>query len=109
MPLTDGPSPAILDRERPVWWISFLVLSLVGGVWALASPLMSIPDEPAHAIKAAAMWRGELRGYVIDLPPGNVAGVPSQVVDKVPEEYAQLHDEPECFKGKPSQLRVAPP
>ncbi len=80
-----------------------MVLCLVGGVWALASPLMSVPDEPAHAIKAAAMWRGELRGYVIDLPPGNPAGVPSQVVDKVPEEYAQLHDEPTCYKGKPSQ------
>ena len=86
-----------------MWWISFVVLCLVGGVWALASPLMSVPDEPAHAIKAAAMWRGELRGYVIDLPPGNPAGVPSQVVDKVPEEYAQLHDEPSCYKGKPSQ------
>ncbi|WP_255768404.1 DUF2142 domain-containing protein [Pseudarthrobacter sulfonivorans] len=30
--------------------------------WALASPLSSVPDEPAHIVKAAAVVRGELVG-----------------------------------------------
>jgi hypothetical protein len=30
--------------------------------WALASPISSIPDEPAHIVKAAAVVRGELVG-----------------------------------------------
>jgi len=28
--------------------------------WSFASPLMSVPDEPAHAIRAAAVVRGEI-------------------------------------------------
>ena len=32
--------------------------------WALASPLMSSPDEPAHAIRAAAVVRGDFTGTI---------------------------------------------
>ena len=40
----------------------FLVLSLFSTLWSLASPMMSIPDEPAHTIKAAAVARGQFLG-----------------------------------------------
>jgi hypothetical protein len=44
------------------FWVSFALLSALMSTWSLASPLMSIPDEPAHAIRAAAVVRGEFIG-----------------------------------------------
>ena len=34
----------------------------MGSIWTFASPLMSIPDEAAHTIKAAAVVRGQFHG-----------------------------------------------
>jgi hypothetical protein len=42
--------------------VSFALLFVMGASWAVASPLLSGSDEGAHAIKAAAVVRGELRG-----------------------------------------------
>lgn len=50
-------------RARPArvgWWATFAIVSILGGLWALADPLFSVPDEPAHAVYAAAAVRGEL-------------------------------------------------
>lgn len=41
--------------------VIFLILGILTTLWALASPLMTVPDEPSHAIKAAAVARGELQ------------------------------------------------
>ncbi|WP_354146576.1 DUF2142 domain-containing protein [Arthrobacter sp. 754] len=52
--------------------------------WTFASPLMSVPDEPAHVIKAASVVRGDLRGTL------DVGGGPIRLVT-VPrgiEEFA---------------------
>lgn len=50
----------------PVSMRAFVIATLasfvLSGIWAFASPLMSVPDEPSHAIKAAAVVRGELGG-----------------------------------------------
>ena len=40
--------------------VAFLAIFLPMLLWALASPLMSVPDEPSHAIRAAAVVRGEV-------------------------------------------------
>lgn len=54
----------------------------VGLTWSLATPLMGVPDEPAHAIRAAAAAHGELVGVdhpdvlgsaEFDVPPGIAA------------------------------------
>lgn len=42
--------------------IAWLLLGAAGTLWCCASPLMSVPDEPAHAIKAAAVARGQFGG-----------------------------------------------
>lgn len=42
------------------WGVAFAVFSLLGGWWALASPLFSVPDEPAHAVYAAGVVRGQV-------------------------------------------------
>jgi hypothetical protein len=50
------------ETPRRTWWAAFILLVLLGGSWALASPLYAGPDEPAHTIKAAAVVRGQLIG-----------------------------------------------
>ncbi len=48
---------------RTGWWSGvFFMAGAVG--WLLASPIGSIPDEPSHFVRAAAVVRGQ-----IDLPP----------------------------------------
>lgn len=41
---------------------AFIFFSLLTTLWSLASPLMSVPDEPSHTIKAAAVARGQFLG-----------------------------------------------
>lgn len=38
-----------------------IVYFLLGTAWAFSSPIYSIPDEYAHAVKAAAVVRGDIR------------------------------------------------
>lgn len=80
----DSPVHMSVQPPRPVWsataWFlaPFAVFSLLGMLWALASPVFSVPDENAHATKAIAQVRGQVLGYtlpdvrhlVVDLPPG---------------------------------------
>ncbi|MDQ3898576.1 MAG: DUF2142 domain-containing protein [Actinomycetota bacterium] len=47
-------------RQRWSWWTGFAILTLLGGLWSLANPVFSVPDEPAHVVYAAAAVRGEL-------------------------------------------------
>lgn len=62
---------------RVVFLPAFLFFAVISCLWALASPIFSIPDENAHATKAIALLRGEAIGHrvpgerqlVVDLPP----------------------------------------
>lgn len=38
----------------------FLLTWLLGVLWALATPVMGVPDEPAHVIRAASVVRGQV-------------------------------------------------
>jgi hypothetical protein len=73
------------------WLGLWLLFSALGGVWALASPVFSIPDEPAHAIYSAAAVRGELweEGEGLRTPV------------EVPAEYADAGDIPTCYAFQP--------
>lgn len=45
------------------WFLpAFLLLFLLSASWVFASPIASVPDEPAHITKAAAVARGQLVG-----------------------------------------------
>lgn len=67
---------------------------MLGATWAVASPQFSVPDEPAHVVRAASVAGGELLGtrqrteipgpplvvqieHVVDIPAG-LAGAPAQ-------------------------------
>ncbi|UVJ41629.1 DUF2142 domain-containing protein [Arthrobacter sp. CJ23] len=56
---------------------------------------MSVPDEPAHTIKAASVVRGELQGT-----PGTAQGEPTRV--SVPAFAAEAHSLAACFVWKPT-------
>jgi len=62
-------------------------------IWALASPLGSVPDEPSHAIRAAAVVRAESVSH-------QWAEHPSLTSAKVPRYIAQLRDRT-CFAFRP--------
>jgi hypothetical protein len=65
-------------RRAALFTAPFAVFALLGILWSLASPVFSVPDENAHAVKAIAQVRGQVIGYtlpdvkhiVVDLPEG---------------------------------------
>lgn len=92
-PATRPPSvtPARPAPSRPrVYWTAFAVLMTVTSLWALATPVVSGPDENAHVIKAAAVVRGDLYGRSA---PGN----PGAGEVDVPAIYAGTAEYPKCF------------
>jgi Predicted membrane protein (DUF2142) len=89
--------PSKLDRSKvprrtplpKVLLVSWLLFGCIGSLWSFASPLMSVPDEPAHTIKAAAVARGQFSGA-----SSGVQGAQLEV--NVPGYIARLHDY-KCF------------
>jgi hypothetical protein len=53
---------SLRSSSRAQLLVTFTVVSIVVGLWGLAAPLFANADEPAHAIRAASVARGELVG-----------------------------------------------
>lgn len=79
------------SSNRVRWWALFVAFTSLGGIWALATPLYGVPDEPAHAIYSAAAIRGEL------FEPGD--GNRVEVV--VPADFAAAGNVPVCYAFQP--------
>ncbi|MES2092844.1 MAG: DUF2142 domain-containing protein [Actinomycetota bacterium] len=62
---------------RKVFFVSWILLSLISLLWSIATPIAASPDEPAHAVKAAAVVRGEFLGPLSDF--GSYVDVPRYV------------------------------
>ena len=45
-----------------VFWACFAIYTLIAGLWVIGTPPMTSVVEPSHAIKAAAVVRGQLSG-----------------------------------------------
>ena len=62
----DHARSAITARSTSFPWRLFCGvfagLFLLMAAWALATPVYSVPDEPSHAVRAAAAWHGEVVG-----------------------------------------------
>src|SRR5437764_12660831 len=52
----------IAHRRRRTWILIFAALFAMEPAWALATPVFSVPAEPAHVVKAADVVRGQLTG-----------------------------------------------
>lgn len=83
----DGPSPG---RVLLVAWV---LIGLLGTVWCFASPLMSVPDEPAHTVKAAAVARGQFSG--------NSTGVQGERLTVIVPGYIAKLENSTCFAHHP--------
>lgn len=81
--------------------LAFPIVALLSVIWAFASPLMSVPDEPDHAIKAAAVVRGELTGT-----SGGKQGDLTTVT--VPRYIATLGEQT-CYTFKPAETPACAP
>lgn len=79
---TDVASPRVSGGWR-IFLPAFAVFALLSTLWALASPLYSVPDENAHVTKAVAQLHGQIIGE-------NVEGQPFIVVD-LPDGYEYNH------------------
>ncbi|HEX3841316.1 MAG TPA: DUF2304 family protein [Acidimicrobiales bacterium] len=92
-------TPAPRPRRALRWGTSFALLFLLIEAWSLATPLMASPDEPAHAIKAAAVVRGEFFGT-----PAHATkrGPSSEITVRVPENIAGLGAIPGCYATHPN-------
>jgi hypothetical protein len=74
-----------------VWWTSFVLVSSLGGLWAVANPPLAAPDEPAHVIRAIALDHGDLLGEE-----------PSRRVERdlrLVEESARVVQAPEIYQS----------
>lgn len=74
------------NRVSLLLW-SFVLLFALSGTWAISNPIATVPDEPAHVIKAVAVVHGD--------PFGTISTDATNHADrefKVAEVYAELHD-----------------
>jgi Predicted membrane protein (DUF2142) len=94
--------PALLRDGR--WWTAFVLVFGLAAAWAFASPLYSVPDEPAHTVKAAAVVRGELDGRKQTVPnrPGTILRGGFTIVVHVPTSYTWNSTTlPNCYISHP--------
>lgn len=71
-------------------WLHIAALVLLFAGWAFAMPLGSVPDEPAHIIKAASIWQGQLRGETVPLDPVHLPLDITAERLRVPYSYSQV-------------------
>lgn len=79
------------------------LLSLLSITWAIATPLMGVPDEPSHTIRAAAVAHGQAIGEVQD---GDTFTYPRVEVPQYIVEATHLG----CFAGDagaPASCQIA--
>lgn len=81
------------STENRAFRLAFLLSFVVLAAWAVASPHMASPDEPAHAAKAAATVRGQLAADESDFRPG-------RGTFQLPALFAQAWAQP-CFAYEP--------
>jgi hypothetical protein len=85
--------PAGRPRVRHVFWVAFAASALLSSLWALASPIFSVPDEVAHTTKAVALMQGQVEGVQVE-------GERHPVVE-IPDDYSytpSIH----CFVQQPN-------
>jgi hypothetical protein len=85
--------PHASRRSGPLTWLAaWLIFSVLGGMWALGSPILSVPDEPAHAVYAAAVVRGQIWAPA----EGHVTTV------TVPRDFENIDNAPTCYAFQPN-------
>ncbi len=106
-----GDDSAADPRLRRELLVVFTLVFVASTLWALSSPLMSTPDEPAHATKAAGVWQGWWRGEKVVYPKGptdDAAPVTFRV--RTTQSYASANRIFMCYALQPTVTAdCAPP
>jgi hypothetical protein len=55
----------VQSTPRYRWIATFILLLIVGSLWAISDPLFAPADEGSHTIRAAAVSRGQITGDVL--------------------------------------------
>jgi hypothetical protein len=86
-----------------VWWSSFVLVSVLAGLWCLASPVYAGPDEPSHVIRAVAIDHGQLTGNELSprLKRQLREGRKDYLMVRVPAFYGPTGT-PTCFSYQPN-------
>jgi hypothetical protein len=98
--------------NRFVWWMAFVAIVLVGGAFALGIPIGGQPDEPAHLVKASALYRGELtwaaRGPRV-IGTGPTDPTRTEIELNAPAGYADLDEVASCLAALPRRDATCSP
>jgi hypothetical protein len=77
------------------------VIWVAVAAWSFASPMGSVPDEPAHLIRAASLVRGEFLGTPL---PHTISATKAYVTVEAPQVFARLEDDVVCFRYQPPSV-----
>ncbi len=105
--------PASRSAAALRWAGVGLVVAALHALWSLAVPLMASPDEPSHAVRAAAVARGQWSGELG--PAASDASRPGAATTvRLPSDWIQVVLLPNCLAFDSSQPAscqqpVAPP
>ncbi len=72
---------------------------LLSASWAMSTPVMLVPDEASHTIRAVSLWQGDLLGdrfELVEEGPPRVEAVNFAVT--VPAGYVDLPTQTACFQ-----------
>lgn len=87
-------------------WVVFVVAAVLfaamGSLWAVATPLFAVPDEPDHAVRAIATWTGDPSGEKVV-----VDGIPV-VRYRVPTPYELANPIAGCSAFQPDLAPCGP-
>jgi hypothetical protein len=91
------------STSRCVWWSSFVLVSVLAGLWCLASPVYAGPDEASHVIRAVALDHGQLTGDELSPPLKRQLreGRQDYLMVRVPAFYGPTGT-PTCFSYRPN-------
>jgi hypothetical protein len=93
-----GILTSLRTSPRGQFVVTFLLVSAVVGVWALATPLFANADEPAHVVRAASVARGELLGT-----KPRAEALKGYTFVRLPAIYNSAGHELNCFARKPNR------
>jgi hypothetical protein len=90
------------SSRRRLWWTTFVLVTAVGGLWALANPLFAAPDENSHVIRAVALDHGQLTGKERKgRLPQRLDVTPEVLEVRVPRIYPA--EQSACFAFQPNK------
>jgi len=101
-------------QSRPGRWTPAIVFgawALVMGLWAVANPLMTGPDEPQHIINAVAVAHGQVGRATVGSPIGRrfLVDVPDYVVQERRNACTAFHPNitAACQRPRPARAGMS--